>query len=154
MECIDLCDDSSDQAGEQQECDDEFAPDGTAEGGAAGSSQGGAGMHTHGSSSAGQLVCRGASEPPASKAARMSTPVDNNTTAGGGAAAELSFEEQQLLMCCVCMMGVKTHLFLPCGHKAACGRCADTIMARVAQGRTANCPLCNKAASGVVRVID
>ena len=46
-------------------------------------------------------------------------------------------------LCCICMDEVKTHLIVPCGHLAYCGRCVGSIT---------TCSLCNGTIQRVVRV--
>ena len=50
--------------------------------------------------------------------------------------------------CIICTTRARTHLFVPCGHKLCCGRCAD----KVATGGTRKCPTCRCNISNVQRV--
>ena len=51
--------------------------------------------------------------------------------------------------CSICMDGVRTHAFVPCGHKALCQSCCETRLG----GLTA-CPLCRAGFQQVIRVYE
>mmetsp|Transcript_139311 Transcript_139311/g.444639 ORF Transcript_139311/g.444639 Transcript_139311/m.444639 type:complete len:245 (+) Transcript_139311:143-877(+) len=60
-------------------------------------------------------------------------------------AAELSGSD----VCCVCMDKRKDAVLTPCGHRAVCVQCGDSL-----QSRKRNCPVCRQYINGVVRVFD
>ena len=47
--------------------------------------------------------------------------------------------------CVVCLEGVRTHAFLPCGHRAICGGCSAKLT---------TCPMCREPFERVVRIYD
>lgn len=51
--------------------------------------------------------------------------------------------------CCVCMNARKDAVLTPCGHKAMCFPCGETLKSRCRQ-----CPLCRTEIAGVVRVFE
>ncbi|CAE8680853.1 unnamed protein product, partial [Polarella glacialis] len=51
--------------------------------------------------------------------------------------------------CCVCMDKRKDSVLTPCGHRAVCSECGETLKAR-----SRKCPVCRQTITGVVRVFD
>ena len=49
--------------------------------------------------------------------------------------------------CVVCMDDARTHAFVPCGHKAVCKACSESL-------RTTLCPMCREPFSSVWRIYD
>ena len=41
--------------------------------------------------------------------------------------------------CTICFVGTKSHAAVPCGHRFACGQCADVLMQEGQQ-----CPMCRR----------
>lgn len=52
-------------------------------------------------------------------------------------------------LCCVCMDKGKDAVLTPCGHRAVCMRCGESLRTRSRQ-----CPVCRHYISAVVRVFD
>ncbi|KAF0747447.1 putative inhibitor of apoptosis, partial [Aphis craccivora] len=48
-------------------------------------------------------------------------------------------------LCVVCTVSVKTHAFVPCGHRAVCGDCPILLEPQ-------RCPLCNQSFTACVEV--
>ena len=46
--------------------------------------------------------------------------------------------------CCICCVNVKTHAFIPCGHKAICEQCCNN--------RYENCPLCRAPYNNIIKI--
>ena len=57
-------------------------------------------------------------------------------------------EETGLKECVVCWETTRSHVFVPCGHLAACKSCSDKIMV----GGRKNCPVCNQVATMAMEV--
>jgi hypothetical protein len=66
-------------------------------------------------------------------------PATTTTTTRPGQARGNGGSSDEGRLCSVCAKAVKTQLFTPCGHKAACEACADDIMAS-----TGLCPTCGE----------
>jgi hypothetical protein len=58
-------------------------------------------------------------------------------------------EAEEEALCCVCREEERTTAFLPCGHRCACGTCAERWAARA---RT--CPMCRAPVNGLARIFD
>lgn len=58
-------------------------------------------------------------------------------------------EDSSLLLCCVCLEAQRNTLLSPCGHKAFCFRCANSLLRRSGQ-----CPICRKSIRDVVVVYE
>ena len=57
-------------------------------------------------------------------------------------------EETGLKECVVCWETTRSHVFVPCGHLAACKSCSDKIMV----GGRKNCPVCNQVVTMTMEV--
>uniref|UniRef100_A0A7S4K4B4 RING-type domain-containing protein n=1 Tax=Odontella aurita TaxID=265563 RepID=A0A7S4K4B4_9STRA len=53
--------------------------------------------------------------------------------------------------CQICLDSPRTHLFLPCGHRCACSKCADAI---ITAGSKPLCPICRTEITGTLQVYD
>lgn len=51
--------------------------------------------------------------------------------------------------CVICFDGERDFIFVPCGHRGFCGRCADQIL-----DDTGSCPICRASVTGKQRVHD
>ena len=50
--------------------------------------------------------------------------------------------------CSVCISNIKSHVIVPCGHKAICGDCSPIIL----QGGT--CPICRADIESIIKVYE
>ncbi len=60
-----------------------------------------------------------------------------------------SAEPKNATDCAICFDGERDFIFVPCGHRGCCGRCADQIL-----DDTGSCPFCRTPVSGKQRVHD
>ena len=58
-------------------------------------------------------------------------------------------ESKRSVECAICFDGERDFIFVPCGHRGFCGKCADQIL-----DVTGSCPFCRAPVSGKQRVHD
>ncbi|GBG73800.1 hypothetical protein CBR_g17139 [Chara braunii] len=80
--------------------------------------------------------------------------VDGSSTTSGLHLVDEESDEEGAIgdgeLCCVCLTRRRQAVFLQCGHRSCCFRCAMVV----AEQPSACCPMCRRVITGVVRVYD
>lgn len=85
----------------------------------------------------------------AAAAAAASTAAHAAAASSVAAAARGGWDDDESL-CVVCMSVMKSHAFVPCGHRCVCADCGEDVLR--AGGTAASCPVCRGSASSIIQI--